>query len=269
MAYLRWALRSAFSPNLDELQAVRGAMRATRHGVLVDVGAHHGSSLLPFATDGWRVHAFEPDPGNRAVLETRTRSFDQVTVDARAIGPRDGEVVTLFTSPVSSGISTTRPFDPSHRPTAEVTTVRLDTYLADVPEVTVLKTDAEGQDLPILETFPWDRLRPAAVVAEFEDRKTAGPVGYTFHDLATYLGNYGYTVLISEWYPVVRYGAKHRWRRIERYPTELADSAAWGNVVAIVPTLASRVIADTSWPARWRVLARKIRRRAGRGIGRG
>ena len=24
-------------------------------------------------------------------------------------------------------------------------------------------------------------------------------------------------------------------RRIERYPTELADSAAWGNVVAIVP----------------------------------
>jgi hypothetical protein len=29
---------------------------------MLDVWAHHGTSLVPFARAGWQVYAFEPDP---------------------------------------------------------------------------------------------------------------------------------------------------------------------------------------------------------------
>ena len=37
--------------------------------VMLDVGAHVGASLHLFDLSGWTIHAFEPDPANRAVLE--------------------------------------------------------------------------------------------------------------------------------------------------------------------------------------------------------
>ena len=39
--------------------------------VMLDVGAHHGSSLAPFARQGWQIIACEPDSQNRAVLSKR------------------------------------------------------------------------------------------------------------------------------------------------------------------------------------------------------
>jgi len=216
-------------PSFDEVTVLRPLLSTT--GVLVDIGAHHGSTLQPFAEKGWRVIAVEPDPANRSVLEQRHGHRSNVTIDRRAIGEVDGESLALYTSDVSTGISALAPFHPTHRPTATVETVRLDTLLADVHEVTLLKTDTEGWDLPALRTFPWDRLHPTAVVCEFEDRKTS-PLGYSFHDLARFLVERGYSVLVSEWYPVVEYGRRHRWRSLQPYPVELADRAAWGNLIA-------------------------------------
>ena len=37
-------------------------------GVMIDVGAHHGSSLKKFAEAGWKIYAFEPDKNNRKIL---------------------------------------------------------------------------------------------------------------------------------------------------------------------------------------------------------
>lgn len=202
-------------------------------GVLVDVGAHLGTSMRPFVADGWQVYAFEPEPTIRQqLLADPMTASPMVTVDPRAVSERDGETVTLFTSPVSSGISTLSPFHPSHRAGPSVQTVRLDTYLADVDAVTVLKTDVEGYDLPVLRTFPWDRLQPRAVVCEFEDRKTL-PLGYGYPDLVTFLLERGYAVMTSEWYPIVEYGRIHRWRSLRQAPVALADPGAWGNLIAV------------------------------------
>ena len=223
---------------------------------MVDVGAHHGSSLRFFANDGWRVYAFEPDPTNREQLERRWGKAENVTIDPRAISEHDGAMADLFVSEVSTGISALAPFHPSHHVGASVETVRLDTYLAGLDEVTMLKTDTEGWDLPVLRTFPWDRLHPVAVVCEFEDRKTA-PLGYDFDDLGRFMQGLGYVVYVSEWFPVVEYGRRHRWRRLRRYPTSLADANAWGNLICVEPALEARLTDSTSWHSRLRIGLRK------------
>lgn len=212
-------------------------------GTMVDVGAHHGGALAPFAADGWHVHAFEPDPGNRAMLEIVARATSNVRVSDRAVTEVDGEVLDLFTSVVSTGISTLTAFHDSHQATARVTTTRLDTYLTDaqVAEVTFLKVDTEGYDLPVLRTFPWTSARPRAVLCEFENRKTL-PLGYSYDDLARFLSDLGYAVFVSEWWPVIEYGASHRWRSFRRYPTALDDDDGWGNLLACDPRLADRTM---------------------------
>ena len=244
-------------PEFDEVLALHASLRWDRPGVMVDVGAHHGRTLRPFAEDGWQVIAFEPDPQNRAVLLGRVARWPNVSVDGRAIGVTDGDIVSLFTSDVSTGISTLVPFHPTHRPTAQVETVRLDTYLAGVHEVTVIKTDAEGYDLPILQTFPWGRLHPRAVVCEFEDRRSAA-LGYDHRDMAQFLLEAGYAVLVSEWYPVVEYGRAHRWRTMRRYPAHLQDPNGWGNLIAIEPDDAESVLRQAGWGARMRLRSRSI-----------
>jgi len=236
----RWARRLLGPAVYDEVAVVYRSLAVAGPGVLVDVGAHRGESLRPFAEIGWKVYAFEPDARNRRALIAAVRSWRRVTVDERAVGERDGETVDLYTSDVSTGITTLRPFHPSHRLTDRVTTVRLDTFLADVNEVTVLKTDTEGYDLAVLRTFPWNRLRPRAVICEFEDRKTV-PLGYTYDDLANFLTGMGYVVLVSEWFPVVEYGQRHRWRSIRQYPVRLADPASWGNLIAVDRVDATRL----------------------------
>jgi FkbM family methyltransferase len=206
---------------------------------MVDVGAHHGGALEAFAQSGWSVHAFEPDPSNRAELMSGPGRMPSVHVDSRAITEIDGDQLELFTSDVSSGISTLTAFHPSHHATATVETVRLDTYLARIDRVDFLKVDTEGHDLFVLKTFPWSRLKPQALVCEFEDRKTV-PLGYGYRDLAQFLVDQGYVVLVSEWYPIVEYGLSHRWRAMHRYPHQLASADAWGNLIAVEPRLLPR-----------------------------
>jgi FkbM family methyltransferase len=253
---IRRGAKSLLAAPYDEVAVIHAALKSNGPGVMVDVGAHYGSSLRPFADDGWQVFALEPDPGNRAILLTRAVRWPKVSVDGRAAAERDDDTVTLYTSDISTGISTLRPFHASHRATARVRTVRLDTYLAGIDEVTVLKTDTEGYDLPVLRTFPWDRLRPKAVVCEFEDRKTL-PLGYDYKDLADFLLERGYAVLLSEWHPVVEYGQRHRWRSVRRYPTTLADPRAWGNLLGVEPVLAGMALAHANWASRVRLQGRR------------
>jgi FkbM family methyltransferase len=101
----------------DEVAVAHSLLRGER-GVMVDVGAHHGGALVDFAIDGWSVFCFEPDPTNRAILLERTAGQPKVRVDERAISEVDGEEVSLFTSKVSTGISSMAAFHPSHQATA-------------------------------------------------------------------------------------------------------------------------------------------------------
>ncbi len=202
--------------------------------VMVDVGACVGSALRPFAHEQWEVHAFEPDARNRAELLDAWGAAPQVTVDARALGSEPSVGLPFYSSDVSKGISSLTPFHESHAHSGTVDVTTLGEYRREheLGDIGFLKIDTEGFDLFVLEGNDWSMPKPRVILCEFEDGKTM-PLGYGMHDLAGFLSDHGYSIIVSEWYPVVEYGATHRWRRFWRYPGEVSDPDAWGNLMAV------------------------------------
>ena len=202
-------------------------------GFMIDVGAHHGWASQPFVDMGWNVLGFEPDPNNRSVLEGRLGDRNNMTVVPKACSERSGETVSFFASNESTGVSGLSAFTDSHKKICDVETTTLaDEILArEINEIDFLKIDTEGFDLMVLKGFPWKTHRPKVIECEFENLKTV-PLGYVFEDIANYLFDMGYTVYVSEWHPVIRYGVKHDWRALKRYPAKLTEDRSWGNLLA-------------------------------------
>jgi FkbM family methyltransferase len=222
--------------HIDETKLIAELLTGEQPGfdqIMIDVGAHVGSALAPFAKQNWQIYAFEPDPDNRQKLLKKFGERPNVTVNESAVSDRPGNTLSLYGSEESTGISTLAPFRDSHQPKCQVTT----TTVAEIcnqhqlDHIDFLKIDTEGFDLMVLKGVPWDQVQPDVIECEFEDRKTV-PLGYTFDDLAQYLVDKGYTVLVSEWHPVIRYGIKHDWYRLTTYPCKLASPDAWGNLLA-------------------------------------
>jgi len=202
-------------------------------GIMVDVGAHHGYSLLPFAEAQWQVFAFEPDPENRSKLLENTDKFVNVHVDSRAVSDEVVESASFYTSKESSGISSLVAFLPSHEVACEVCTTTLSQFIQEqnLDRIDFLKIDTEGFDLKVLQGLSWEQLQPAVILCEFEDSKTQ-KLNYTFQTLADYLVSKGYHVIVSEWRPIVKYGEQHSWRGFYTYPYQLVDEKGWGNLIA-------------------------------------
>jgi hypothetical protein len=38
---------------------------------------------------------------------------------------------------------------------------------------------------------------------------------------------------MSEWYPIERYGVRHKWRKLTIFPSILENENGWGNFIAI------------------------------------
>src|SRR5262245_50730536 len=73
-----------------ELRVERALVARLRARCMIDVGAHHGSTLAPFLRAGWRVVAFEPIAANRDVLATRFGADERLTVRPEAVSDRSG-----------------------------------------------------------------------------------------------------------------------------------------------------------------------------------
>lgn len=218
--------------------------RQPRQGVMIDVGAHFGESSEPYLEMKWQVLAFEPDAANRRKLVESLRLPGMQLFDS-ALGDVQREGVPFYASAESDGISGLSAFRESHRETQRVQLTTLAAILQahPVPQVDFLKIDTEGHDLFVLRGFPWETYHPEVVLCEFEDRKTR-PLGYNFRDMGDFLLARGYEVYLSEWRPIVRYGAQHRWRNWSSYPCGVADENAWGNFVACRPNTLQSVAAD-------------------------
>ena len=222
----------------------------TKTGVMIDVGAMRGLALSPFCHAGWQVFAFEPDPTNQKELETRFGNNPNLIIDGRAVADRIAENMPFYSSPESPGISSLHPFRKSHEETCTVSTTTIADFVREksLHHIDYLKIDAEGYDLLVLKGVPWDSIKPKVIMCEFEDSKTRS-LGYTMHDMARYLTEGGYTVLVSEWHPVIRYGTKQDWHRLVPYPCELDDPNAGGNLIAFrdqpdlqeIATIAKRI----------------------------
>jgi len=206
----------------------------SKPGLMVDVGAHHGFALEPFAEAGWTVHAFEPDPTNRTRLNQRVKRSWNVTIDDRAVAEDDGAVVDFYTSPESSGVSSLQPFLDSHEASLQVKTISLTSYLdaAKIEHVDHLKIDTEGHDLFVLKSYPWHRDQPDTIECEFEDFKTV-PLGYTTEELVAFLHTKGYEVLVCEWHPIVSYGIDHDFKGLWPYEPSRLTEQSWGNLIAV------------------------------------
>lgn len=213
---------------------------------MVDVGAHRGSSLGRFARTGWRVLAFEPDPKNRAGLMDGAGAMENVHVDIRPVSDADGEIVTFYRSEESTGVSGLNPFLDSHKPVLTAPTVSLSAFLRGqaARHVDFLKIDTEGHDLAVLRGFPWQRTRPLAVLTEFEDSKVGGRAQAA--EMCAYLEDLGYSVFVSEWHPIVRYGISHDFRGVWKVPPGGSpDPTSWGNLLAVGEPLVEQLVDAT------------------------
>ena len=219
---------------LIELHFRRKLSSIDQQRVMVDVGAHEGSSLLPFLKMDWRIYAFEPDAKNREVLIATINGDKRVTVDERGVSDKDGEVVPFYTSDVSTGISGLTAFHESHEQAGTITTVTLAAYINDhsIENIDFMKVDTEGFELFVLKGFPFEKVKPRIIILEYENAKTT-PLGYTMPDLVAKLAEQNYHILLSEWWPIKQYGRAHSWKRITPYPpVDGWDENGWGNLIA-------------------------------------
>jgi len=229
---------------VDEVAIVSEALQIEqRPGTMIDVGGHFGGTALPYCKAGWRVVAFEPDSRNRAKLVESIGSFANATIDERALSNEEKDAVIFYRSDQSTGISGLSAFHETHVAADTVAMTTLSKALAQhkIDKVDFLKIDTEGFDKFVLEGFPWDQMKPRVIVCEFEDFKTQ-PLGYDFRDFATYLTSKGYSVLVSEWQPIVRYGVAHTWADFKAWPCALDSPKGWGNFIATIdPALRARI----------------------------
>lgn len=230
----RYFIKKKILQKIDEVEIVYEILRYKK-GVMIDVGAHFGTSLESFMTDGWEIHAFEPDPNNRQKLLNRIKGKGNVKISNEAVTNESGLELSFYGSEVSTGISGLSSFHASHKEITKVKTITLQDYIVrnKVTGIDFLKIDTEGHDLFVLEGFDWENHNhPQVIVSEFEDNKSLS-LGYSTLDLIHFLKNKGYSLIISEWNPIVEYGLSHNWKQfIFDNFEELDFSKCWGNIIA-------------------------------------
>ena len=200
---------------------------------MIDVGGHAGTSSRAFAKKKWNIIAFEPDPDNRQLFAKSLGHMKNVILDPRAVGEKAESNVAFYNSSESTGISGMLAFRDSHKQstTVDVTTIENIVIDKNLEKIDFLKIDAEGYDFSVLKGIPWDVLHPEIIECEFEDFKTQ-QLGHSWRDMCNYLLARGYSVYLSEWHPIIRYGISHDWHTMHKYPCELNNQKAWGNILA-------------------------------------
>jgi FkbM family methyltransferase len=219
--------------HLDETAIVAELCADRKNGLMLDIGAHHGNSAVYFKAMDWKIFCNEPDPNNRKILTRRFGSEGNILIDPRAVGEKVETGKAFYNSKESSGISGMLVFRDTHKQIAkvDVTTVTEILKKHKIDHIDFLKIDVEGYDYGVLKGVPWDKIKPDVIECEFEDAKT-NLLGHTWRDICDYLVERGYTVYVSEWHPIIRYGISHDWHAMKKYPCDLADENAWGNLLA-------------------------------------
>lgn len=209
-----------------------------KNGLMIDVGAFDGGTFKPFLFNNWNVYAFEPNPNmNKHIIQfikNNPQFSKNLKLEKKCVNDKEQNNLKFYLSDVSKGISSLTPFHDSHKKASfEVSSVRLDNYMKsnNINHVNFLKIDTEGHDFFVLKSYPWDKDKPDVIECEFEDLKSVQKLNYSWKDMAEYLNSLNYKIIISEWYPIVRYGGNHKWKGFKEYPCELDDKNAWGNFI--------------------------------------
>lgn len=204
--------------------------------VMFDVGGHAGGALYPFAKDGWKVHSFEPNPIMLKKLQENIKRWGlkDVITYSQALGDSEKKDVDFYLSSESTGISSVIPFHATHEKKykVDIESVNSISSRIGIDKINFLKIDVEGNDYNVLLGVDWKRNDPDVIVVEYEDAKTK-VLNITMPDIVNYLITKGYEVKISEWLPIVKYGAEHTWSKfIDQEHMNEYNRQGWGNLIA-------------------------------------
>lgn len=234
-----------YGKRIDEIELlvpfIKRYIEQGNQNCFIDVGAHHGGASKFFLDSKWEILAFEPDDKNRKILNdlysenTNLKIFDYPLSDRI-------ENLKLYTSEISSGLSSLLNFHGTHQEVKNVTTNTLKSVLLEnkINKVQFLKIDVEGFDLKVLQGVDFEQCSVDLIMCEYEDFKTK-KLGYTFCDTIEFLNSNGYKCILSEWYPIKEYGTRHRWKTFTAEPQKV-DKNSWGNIIAIKPKLYNELI---------------------------
>jgi FkbM family methyltransferase len=142
------------------LSRLLSGLAPTRH--MIDVGAHHGTSLEPFLHAGWKVDAFEPIETNRWQLTANFGAAPGLVIRPEAVSNETGTAAFHLALNLDGTLHEYHHSleqiqdDAWHKkgPTVTVPTVRLDDLVTrgEIPtQVGFLKIDTEGHDLAVLQ----------------------------------------------------------------------------------------------------------------------
>ncbi|MFA7331300.1 MAG: FkbM family methyltransferase [Candidatus Delongbacteria bacterium] len=195
-------------PRTRGMRIITGQL-VRRGDTVLDVGANIGRithALARAVGPAGRVHAFEPTPMARRVLEAlvKLRRLRQVTVVPAAVGREDGRLELLI--PLKDN------WKPMHQIThragdggeeglrLEVPLLSLDTYWKQQgePDISLIKCDTEGQELFVLQGARelLARCHPALfceVEAPYLERS-----GHRPEDIFAFVGELGYQALRAD-----------------------------------------------------------------------
>ena len=214
-----------------------------KENVFVDVGAFRGGFSSAFAKRGWRVIAFEPEPGNFKLLTERVNKNPNITCVQKAVTDISGKQVPFFVDRNYPARNSLQPVSSDHQPSINIDTIRLDDNLSElnIREVTVLKIDAEGADFHALKGFDFTNIKPVLIMIEFNDQRTREHFGYDHHDIISFMKPYKYDVFILETGNRKRFefnyqvgSTQYKLKGIEEYPYK--PDPKMGNIVFIQRT---------------------------------
>jgi FkbM family methyltransferase len=167
--------------------------------IVFDVGAHIGWYTVLFSRHvgpKGRVHAFEPDPTNFALLQENTGQLFNVVVHPLAVWDSSG-AVTFWRTPreVESGWGSLLP-DEEPRLPLEVNATTIDEYVvaAALSRVDLIKLDVEGAEGRVLSgaARTLQSLRP--IVVSEANAACLARDGLTLGDLVNRFQSYGYRI---------------------------------------------------------------------------
>jgi FkbM family methyltransferase len=118
---------------------------STANPLIIDCGAHIGTSVVFFKQlyPGSRIIAFEPDPESFRLLQHNTKTFQQVTLEQKAVWTHNNGVNFDNRGDMSSAIVEGEPKQGPLTPST-----RLRDYLKE--PVDMLKLDIEGAEVAVL-----------------------------------------------------------------------------------------------------------------------
>ena len=210
-----------------------------KSGVFVDVGSAWGKATKRLLQNNWTGYSFEPDKSESKMAELlKLRKYKRFNIDHRAVSDKSGKKLTLYKSSDSEGITSLHEFS-NHSPSVFVETVALKDYIKkhEIHNIDFLKIDTEGHEIFVLKGFPFEKIKPLIIVAEFDNRKAKNAGVSTYDQITELLLSKGYKLYISEWYPIVKYGGVHKYKCLIKYPSKLNSKEAWGNIIAIRPDI--------------------------------